>query len=116
MKSAVSNSGRLCGDSMASRAWFLSCSVILDNTDGSRQMLEFPGCREKEDGEEGSFQDSFLKIAHDASSTCMPLATLPCLTATEAWKGGLYLRRLFPATGERFYDKRGKGETAVGGQ
>ena len=56
--------------------------------DGSRQMLELSGCREKGDGEEGSFKDSFLKIAHDASATCMPLATLPCLTATEAWTCG----------------------------
>lgn len=114
MKSAVSNSGRLCGGSMASRVCFLSCSVIPDNTDGSRQMLEFSGCRGKGDGEEGSIKDNFLKIAHDASSTCVPLATLPCLTATEVWKCGLYLRRLFPATGERFYDKGSKGETAVG--
>ena len=91
-------------------------SVVLDCTDGSRQMLEFSGCREKGDGEEGSFKNNFLKIAHDVSATCMPLATLPCLTATEAWICGLYLRRLFPATGERFYDKGSKGETAVGGQ
>lgn len=93
-----------------------SLALVLDYTDGSRQMLEFSGCREKGDGEEGSFKDNFWQIAHDASATCVPLATLPCLTATEVWTCGLYLRRLFPAAGERFYDKGSKGEMAVGGQ
>lgn len=61
---------------MASRVWFLSCSVIPDNMDGSRQMLEFTGCRGKGDGEEGSIKDNFLKIAHDASSTCKAHTTM----------------------------------------
>lgn len=44
MKSEVSNSGWL----KVSREWFLSCSVILDNMDGPRWMLELLGCREEE--------------------------------------------------------------------